>query len=388
MKWRRVPPVASPIAPASLVAGHAAALGLWPPRREHITDELTRTFQAPEVLLTASGTEALILALRAVAPAGTTVAMPGYACIDLIAAAIGAGVRVALYDVDAETMSPDIASLRAVLDRGATAVVVAPLYGYPVDIRAVAALAKERATPVIEDAAQAAGATLDDQRTGSFGDLTVLSFGRGKGMTGGSGGALLVRKPTLLEWARKARWTLKAPAKGLRDVVALSAQWVLGRPTMYTIPASIPGLALGEMIYKSPREPAELSAAAAVVLRGAMHVNDAEVASRRRVAAELEKAASRSKRFRPIRPVAGAVPGYLRFAVVDAGGRAEPDPHLGALRGYPITLDEHVETRRILADGQADLPGARVLRDGLFTLPTHSMVTRADVARMTHWLSG
>ena len=387
MSWRRVPPVSSPIAPLSLVPAVANAFGWMEPPLAQVSGILRDTYRASDVILTASGTEALTLALRAVAPPSSIVAMPGYVCIDLISAAQGAGVRVTLYDVEPSTMSPDLDSLRAALKRGAQAIVVAPLYGYPVNMKAVSAIARDAGVPVIEDAAQSAGATIDQQPVGSFGDLTVLSFGRGKGLTGGSGGALLIRTKRFHDWSEAASARLLEPARGLREIVALSAQLVLGRPMTYSIPASIPALGLGEMIYKPPREPRSMAAAAVRVLQAALRLNAAEVESRRRVARELTAAHARTTRFTAIVPAPGATPGYLRFATLDARGDARPDARLGALRGYPISLDEHVETKRVLIAGQPELPGARTLRDRLFTLPTHSMVSVADIARLITWLS-
>src|SRR6185436_12116325 len=77
--------------------------------------------------------------------------------------------------------------------RGVSAVVVAPLFGYPVDFPAVQSIADAAGVLVIEDAAQGAGATLNGVRVGALGTVSILSFARGKGTTGGSGGALLVR---------------------------------------------------------------------------------------------------------------------------------------------------------------------------------------------------
>jgi perosamine synthetase len=385
MRWRRIPPVLSPIVPRALVRANVAALGLISPQRQELEADFTTLFSARETILTGSGTSALVLAICATVPPGSIVAMPGYACIDIIAAAIRARVRVVLYDLDPQTLTPDIASVRDALARGATALVAAPLYGYPQEMAALAEAAAACGVPIIEDAAQSAGATLEGIRVGAFGDLSVLSFGRGKGMTGGSGGALLIRKPSLVAWGQEARRALRKPRRGARDVVALAAQWMLARPALYSIPASIPALGLGEMVYHAAGEPEGISTAAATVLRTALAGNEAEVRVRRARAAELTAASSGSS-LTPVRLVPGANPGYLRLALLDTIGTAVPDPHLGALRGYPITLDEHPATRRVLVDRQPELSGARVLRDRLFTLPTHSLVSSADVARLSVWL--
>src|SRR5690606_21063576 len=127
-----------------------------------------------------------------------------------------AGVRVRLYDVDPATLSPDLDSLAAAIARGVDSIVVAHLYGFPVNMRGVLKLAMAAGIPVIEDAAQGAGGTLDDRLLGSFGALSVLSFGRGKGTTGGNGGALLLRDSSLAESFSEVRHKLGRRRSGAK----------------------------------------------------------------------------------------------------------------------------------------------------------------------------
>ena len=387
--FRRQLPVASPIRPLAIAravgpaimgdfggngAGHAAVEGL-----------LAREFGATRALLTDSGTSALVLALRLAAGKGGTVAFPGYGCIDLTAAALHAGVKVRLYDVDPATLSPDLDSLERALDRGADALVVAYLYGFPVDFEGVRAIAEPRGVVVIEDAAQGAGGTLHGDRLGRFGALTVLSFGRGKGTTGGNGGALLSHGP---EWAARladAAPALGAPPSGLKDLVGAAAQWVLGRPSLYPIPSAIPALKLGEMVYHPAHEPRALSRGAAALLRSAFAIDAAEVARRRANARVLRAAAEGARGLRAISPVAGGEPGYLRFPVLETLGRGTA-PDLGVLRGYPRTLFEQTELHPCLHEGETAQPGATALRATLLTMPTHGMVTERDLDRLKGWI--
>ncbi|MHB1329261.1 MAG: hypothetical protein ACYC2K_13775, partial [Gemmatimonadales bacterium] len=106
---------------------------------------------------------------------------------------------------------------------------------------------------------------------GALGDLGVLSFGRGKGRTGGHGGALLATSPRGVELARSVAAGLKRMATGTQVVgmALLLAQWILGRPLLYGIPQAIPGLGLGETRYHDPRPPSAIGRlAAGVVLAG------------------------------------------------------------------------------------------------------------------------
>lgn len=390
MIGRWVPPAHSPIAPLAVLAGGAAAAGLLRADRDAIRAELARTFSARRVVLTDSGTSALVLALRACTARGRAVALPAYGCIDLAAAAEYAGVPVRLYDLDPATLAPDLDSVHTALGRGVGAIVVTPLYGYPVDVAPVIEAARTHGATVIEDAAQGAGGTLGGRRSGSFGDLAVLSFGRGKGTTGGSGGALLIHTATLAGETGLDGIVAGPDADGGRgfgDAVKLAAQWLLARPGLYALPSSIPALKLGEMVYHPAHEPRDISTAAARIVPSAVALDGTEVAHRRARARVLTRCIGPSERIHAVRPAPGAEPGYLRFPVFDVRGTLRPMPRLGVLRGYPVTLDEHPVTRGVLASGERAGTGAQALRDRLFTAPTHSRMAPRDERALEGWLA-
>ena len=387
MSWRYQPPVLSPVTPGSLVGGIAAAAGFRGLQHQSVVGTLRQRFGASDALLTDSGTSALILAYRALVPPGGTIAYPGYGCIDLSAAAVRAGVRVRLYDLDPKTLSPDLDSVKHVIERGVDAIVVTHLYGYPADIVAVQDLAAMHGVPVIEDAAQGAGGTLRGARLGSLSDIAILSFGRGKGTTAGSGGAVLVRTPALCEWARQTRRGFGVAARGGHEVVALAAQWLLGDPLTYRLPASIPALRLGEMVYRPAREPRTMTAAAAAILLVALRLDEQEIRHRRARASDILSLVGETKRVLPICSVAGGASGFLRLAVLACSGTVPTNAALGAVRGYPMTLEEHPQLQPMLASKERSGKGAEMLRDRLFTLPTHSRVASSDLARLRDWLN-
>ena len=388
MSWRRQPPVYSPVSRRALVRATGVACGLRGARDAvAAADALMRRFGATDVLLTDSGTSALILAIQAIVPAGGSLALPGYACVDLTSAAVGANVKVRLYDLDPATLSPDLESVRRVMERGVDAIVVAHLHGYPADIHAVQALASAHGIEVIEDAAQAAGGTLNGARLGSIGNIGVLSFGRGKGMTAGSGGALLVRTPGHEAWMRRARAALDAPRRGGREIVSLAAQWILARPSLYRLPAAIPQLRLGEMVYKPPKAPRAMCRTATAILREALETDSREASARRQRASSVLSAIDGRSRLRPIRAIPGGQPGFLRLAFVDETGLRAPRATLGAVRGYPLTLEQHEQLRPLLLSGERAGEGSAFLRDRLFTVPTHSRVAKSDVRGLLDWLT-
>lgn len=381
---RRQLPVYSPVRASALVPGLRSAITRNGTQHDFVADLLGAKFGARRVVLTDSGTSALVLALRAVVGEGGVVAFPGYACVDLAAAALYAKVKVRLYDIDPTTLSPDLDSLLRVLKQGVAAVVVAHLYGIPADVPSVTELARAYGASVVEDAAQGAGGSLHEAPLGSFGPLTILSFGRGKGMTGGGGGALLATTPdaaTRLEATSRPE-PIRA---GWRELLVVTTQYAFGRPTLYAIPCAIPGLRLGEMVFHPAHEPGPMSAAAAAVLRSTFPVAEAEAATRRRNAEMLLAAVQEGEGLEAIHPIRGGSPGYLRFPVRDLHRRAEV-PRLGILRGYPRTLTEQEELRHCLVPNDVVPAGAAELKRSLFTLPVHSLVTRRDVHQLTTWL--
>lgn len=394
MRLRAQPPVHSPLTLDAIAAGLAAALGGGRGARS-VVELLIRERYAPAgLLLTDSGTSALALALRlAAAERPGPAALPAYCCYDVATAADAAGVEVILYDVDPASLGPDPASLDRALAAGAGSVVVAHLYGVPVNMPAVEATTRAAGAVLIEDAAQGAGATVAGRPAGALGRYGVLSFGRGKGITGGRGGALLANAPDAAARLRAARETLAPPPGGLpRDFAALLAQWALARPSLYGIPLALPWLGLGETVYRPASPPKEAPALALGVLSRTWRLAEAEAGARRRHAARLTGRLVPGGGLRPVAVAPGAEPGYLRLpAVLAPAARARADlaaaRALGVWPGYPRALaDLPGFGERSRSAGDA-LPGARELAASLVTLPTHGRLGPDDLAALEAWIA-
>jgi len=395
-RWRHQIPVHSPLTTAALLAGvrAAAARNGGPARAEKRVVALLRERYSPGgVLLTESGTAALTAALLGVLGdrPGSPVAMPAYSCYDLATAAEGAGASVLLYDVDPRTLAPDLAQLGATLRQGAAAIVVAHLYGYPVDLVPVNQLAAVAGAVVIEDAAQAAGATLNDRPAGSQSSLAVLSFGRGKGLTGGSGGALLAHDDAGARALERARGLLGASRAGWPELFAIAAQVVFERPSLYAIPAALPFLHLGETICREPRPLRAPIRGSCPVVAATWTLADAEVEVRRRNAERLLIELRSHAGLETISTPDHARPGYLRLPVLASPGvrRSAIEPgarRLGIMAGYPRALCdlERFAPRCLNRDGA--FPGSRVLADRLCALPTHGRLGVGDLARLEQWI--
>lgn len=145
-----------------------------------------------------NGTDAIVLALRGlgIGP-GCSVATVSHTAVATVAAVEMTGATPVLIDIDAEhyTMDPvDLAATLAALPAGlppVKAVLPVHLYGQPADLDAIGALCRDNGLALIEDCAQAHGATWQGRKVGTFGDAATFSFYPTKNLGAlGDGGAV------------------------------------------------------------------------------------------------------------------------------------------------------------------------------------------------------
>ena len=382
---RRQLPVHSPLTLGSIFTAFRSVFGHGSPPEE-LRRLLAQRFEAEQVILFGSGTQALTAAISAALEqtgSDRPVALPAYACYDVASAAVGADARIILYDLDPETLSPDWDSVQHAVEDGAGTVVLAPFYGYPFDWRPADRLAARYNIELIEDAAQAAGGEWEGSPAGTFGGMTILSFGRGKGWTGGRGGALLARGPAIP--ARLPSPPAPPMIARIRSAAAVVAQWALARPSVYGLPRSVPWLHLGETRYHPPGLPNSMLGFSAALALATEELARAEIETRRENGRELTRALGSIPNVVPIRIPAEAVPGFLRVPcrILDSDARRrviEVCARFGLEPGYPTTLAalEPVRDRLSVRIDPGSIPGARTLADELVTLPTHGLTRTRD----------
>ena len=159
----------------------------------------------------ANGTVALELALYAlgIGP-GDEVVVPSRTFIACASCAVVRGATPVAADVDPLSQNLTAETVRAALSPRAKAIITVHLAGWPCDMDPIMALARERGLKVIEDCAQAHGATYKGRPVGSIGDLAAFSFCQDKIITtGGEGGMLVTNDPAL--WAKA--WSYKDHGK-------------------------------------------------------------------------------------------------------------------------------------------------------------------------------
>jgi len=155
----------------------------------------------------ANGTDAIQLTLSALGiGAGDEVVVPANTFVASVEAIVLAGATPRFADVNPETLLLAPEALEAAINRRTRAVIIVHLYGQMPDIDALHTIAESAGLAVIEDAAQAHGATWRDRRAGSVGRAGCFSFYPGKNLGAfGDAGAVVTSDPQLAERIRSLR---------------------------------------------------------------------------------------------------------------------------------------------------------------------------------------
>lgn len=153
-----------------------------------------------------NGTVALQLALTTLGIArGDEVIVPDFTFGASVNAIVHSGATPVLADVNPDTWTIDLHALRRLITPRTKAVMPVHIYGQPAQIDEIMAIAAEAGIRVIEDCAEALGATYKNRRVGLDGDATCFSFFANKSITTGEGGMVVFKDPAMAERARILR---------------------------------------------------------------------------------------------------------------------------------------------------------------------------------------
>ena len=149
----------------------------------------------------ASGTDALVLALMAlgVGPGDEVITTP-FSYVATAAAILRVGAKPVFADIDAHTYNLDPERVELAVTERTKVILPVHLYGQPADMWAIRKIAKENSLAIVEDAAQAIGASIGIEQVGEFGHLACLSFYPTKNLGGaGDGGMVVTSEPSIRE---------------------------------------------------------------------------------------------------------------------------------------------------------------------------------------------
>lgn len=154
----------------------------------------------------ANGTAALEVAVQALGIGeGDEVIMPTFTIISCAMAVTKLGAIPVLVDSDIHTWNMNVNEIETKITSKTKAIMIVHLYGLPVEMEKILALAKRYDLKVIEDAAEMHGQTYNGKPCGSFGDISTFSFYPNKHITTGEGGMVVMDDEELAERCRMIR---------------------------------------------------------------------------------------------------------------------------------------------------------------------------------------
>ena len=299
----------------------------------------------------ASGTDAIEIALRAVGVGpGDEVITVANTCVPTIAGIEGSGATPVLVDADAATMTIDSEQLaRGVTERTA-AIVPVHLYGRCADMDAVVSVASQHGLKIVEDCAQAHGATWRGRAAGTMGDAGAFSFYPTKNLGAvGDGGAVVTNNADVAAVAR----TLRSYGESER--------------------------------YDSVRKGtnSRLDTLQAAVLSVKLRHADAWLEQRRTIAARYTKAIAETRLTPPVDPDGGIHAYHLYVVAVPDRDRFRgelQDAGVETLIHYPRAVHEHPAYAEIGRTGSLAL--SEQLAASVVSLPLFPELTEEEVERV------
>ncbi|MBC5796440.1 MAG: DegT/DnrJ/EryC1/StrS family aminotransferase [Sphaerospermopsis kisseleviana] len=162
------------------------------PAVEGFEEQFAAYHSVTECVACNSGTDALYLALRALEiGAGDEVITTPFSFFATTEVITAVGATPVFVDIDATTFNLDVTQIAAAITPKTKAIIPVHLFGLPVDMTALMAIANSHNLAVIEDCAQATGASWENQKVGSIGHIGCFSFYPTKNLGGcGDGGAI------------------------------------------------------------------------------------------------------------------------------------------------------------------------------------------------------
>src|SRR5437773_11885928 len=177
------------------------------PEIDALERELAAMLGVRHAIAVSSGTDALLLALMALdIKAGDEVVTTTYSFFATAGAVVRLGARPVLVDIDPATFNIDPGQTAAAITSRTKAVLPVHLFGLSADLDPIVDAASRAGVPIVEDAAQAIGATYKSRPVGAFGALACFSFFPSKNLGAfGDAGLLTTDDDALAKRARLLR---------------------------------------------------------------------------------------------------------------------------------------------------------------------------------------
>jgi dTDP-4-amino-4,6-dideoxygalactose transaminase len=353
-------------------------------------EAFARYLGCPAALATASGREAIAVALQAAGfDRGAEIIVPAYTLGELLPGLQGLGLTPVPADIEEDTFNMSVAAAAARIGPATRFILATHLLGAPCDISALGELARDKNIVVIEDCAHALGAAVQGRKVGTFGDAAIFSFEPNKAVPTYGGGMLAINKP---EWIGRATEILadrrRVAGPALRRAFSVWLEELVIRSPFYGWLARLlfsgPLAGRFEKFYRGSHTRARRPSVAYSDFQARLGLQRlAELDARNEFlnARWNALAAALPPAFVPQKRDAAGAPSFYNFVVRSA---VAPDRLRGAAirRGVDVGVGSQVEDDCAALLGDAGCPvAARTFRQAVL-LPLYQSMSEKEVAQL------
>jgi perosamine synthetase len=360
---------------------------------------LASHLQVRSVFGASSGRAALWLILNSLhrlRPDRYVVALPAYTCFSVPASVVRSGLKLHPVEIDPETLDFDFSQLESLPQQNLLCILTSNLFGLVNDVARIWEIARAKGAFLVDDAAQALGASRDGHFAGTLGDVGFYSLARGKTLASVGGGIIVTN-------SEEIAGAIRAEAADLPPSSFGHAAWLLLqmasyatflKPNLYWIPNSLPFLKLGVTEFAPDFPTAPLPHLSQVLLLQLMDTLAEINEVRCKNATIIANALVGNRYFSVPRAAPDCQPSYIRFPVI---AKDEATRHralirlrvagIGASPFYPSAICDIAGIAPHMAPGNFHRPRAEALSRRLVTLPTHPYVRQQDLNRMVDILN-
>lgn len=344
------------------------------------------------VFFVSSGRAALTLILRVLAEHSyrNEVIIPAYTSFSVPSAVVRAGLKIRLCDINYETLDFDYSALEKADHTKVLCIIPSNLCGLVSNVPGINRIAKTHGVWVIDDAAQSLGASLDGEKSGTMGDVGLLSLARGKIISSYEGGIIVTNSDEIAQ--RLGTGPLFKNGRQFPPpnvLLKLFCYSLFLHPQIYWIPSQLPFLKLGVSKFDQDFTIEGLSrvqiSIASFMFKGLGCFNKRRRENTQRL---IEGIMENSGLIIP-QALKNSCPVYLRFPLLVMSQRVREaiytnllENGIGVTRMYPSGIHRIQGIGQYLVNGEGRFPQADLAASFLLTLPTHPLLRQREIGLM------
>jgi|TARA_B100001964_G_C14202082_1_gene586330 dTDP-4-amino-4,6-dideoxygalactose transaminase len=211
---------------------------------ESFEESFSKYIGLPYCFATWSGRSAIylsLLAFKELKPEKSDVLISVWTCGAVYKAVKKAGLNPVLYDIDPENLGSSVISIREKINSDTLCVITSTLFGISVNMDEICDLLKDKQAFIMEDSAQSLGAEWGGKKIGSFGDISIFSFGKSKNITTVWGGMVCTGSEEIQSKVSKiySSWSKPSIIRSTKIFIVLLVNFIVIKPFFFNLFRSI-----------------------------------------------------------------------------------------------------------------------------------------------------